>query len=236
MLDLNCNRLFASLSSSNRERLLALAEPVDLPVRTSFYQPGSRPEHVILLTSGFASQVITVGGGKGIEVGLISSEGVVGHAAFLGDAPAPDHCFMQSNGAGYRLAFDALFQIFRSEPEVRTRFLEFFQEHTITVSFLATCNKLHEAEPRLARWLLMVGDRLQADEFPLTQEFLAQMLGIRRMTVTSAASQLQRSGVIEYKRGVVRILNRPQLERAACECYAQISRRFKALYSSPAAA
>ena len=224
------NRLFASLPLPDQKQLLALSQAVDLPINTVLYEVGESVERAYLLTSGFASQVITVGDGGTAEVGIVGCEGLVGSTALLGRAIAPGRCFMQAAGAGHVVSFELMRQVFTSSPELRRRVLEFVQEQMLTGTYLTACNKLHDTEARFARWILMVQDRLETDLLPLTQEFLAQMLGTRRMTVTSAAGALQRSGLIEYKRGQIRILNRAQLEAAACECYRHIKELYDGLY------
>jgi hypothetical protein len=126
---------------------------------------------------------------------------------------------MQLEGKGLRIPFSQLKQLYRTSEEIRDRLLEFVQEQALTVNQIAGCNRLHEAEERLARWLLMAQDRTQSDILNFTQEFLAMMLGARRTTVTLIAGSLQRANLIEYSRGRVKILNRENLESAACDCY-----------------
>jgi CRP-like cAMP-binding protein len=136
------------------------------------------------------------------------------------------------SGAALKIPFPKLQQIFLTTEEIRMRILEFVQEQTLSLSQLATCNRLHNAEERLARWLLMVDDCIQSDEINLTQEFLAQMLGAQRTTVTMVAGTLQRAGLIEYKRGTVHILNRRELEAAACDCYGVTKKLYSNLYKN----
>ena len=137
---------------------------------------------------------------------------------------------MQVKGSGYKIRFADLKAAFLDSEEIRTRILEVTQQQTLTMSQIAACNKLHDNEARLARWLLMVQDRLQDELLPLTQEFLAEMLGSRRTTVAVSAGTLQRAGLIEYRRGKVKILSREDLESAACDCYKVTQRLFQSLY------
>ena len=138
---------------------------------------------------------------------------------------------MQASGTGHAVELRVLRQAFLASEEIRTRVLEFTQQQIWTASYLSACNKLHETEPRFARWILMVQDHLETDVLPLKQEFLADMLGSRRMTVTAAAGALQRNGLIRYSRGNIRILDRAGLEAAACECYRHMKKFHDKLYS-----
>ena len=226
------NRFLRSLTPSCRKDLQELFRAVDLPVNTPLYEDGQEVEEAFFLESGFASQVITVGNSGTVEVGIIGCEGVVSSTALLGRRLAPGRCFMQAPGAGFAIPFPSLQQAFAQSEEIRTRVLEFQQQQMLTGTYLSACNKLHDTEPRFARWLLMVQDRLETDVLPLTQEFLAQMLGTRRMTVTTVAGFLQQSGFIEYSRGQIRILNRTGLEDSACECYGHIKTLYDGLYRS----
>jgi CRP-like cAMP-binding protein len=143
----------------------------------------------------------------------------VGSIHLLGPAPVSTESFMQLDGTGIRIPLSELQKAFRSSEEIRDRILESVQEQTLSVSQIAGCNRLHEAQARLARWLLMVQDRTRSDVLNFTQEFLGMMLGAQRTTVTLIAGNLQRSGLIEYRRGHVKILDRENLEEAACDCY-----------------
>jgi CRP-like cAMP-binding protein len=223
------NLFLASLSDKSRELLLAQSKEVTLPLRSSLYQPRLTPAYAYLLTSGMASVVASTGAGGTVEVGVIGHEGIVGAFHLLGPAPVSTASFMQLAGSGIRIPFAKLRAAFRSSEDIRDRILQFVQEQALTVSQLAGCNRLHEADERLARWLLMASDRTQSDTLNFTQEFLGMMLGAQRTTVTSVAGGLQERGFIEYKRGRVKILNREALEAAACDCY-QIT---KQLYQQP---
>jgi CRP-like cAMP-binding protein len=220
------NRLLGTLSPDLREMLLASATPVSLPLRTMLYEAQETPTYAYFLTSGLASVVSLMSNGSSAEVGLIGAEGVVGAIQLLGPARIPTQCFMQMEGTGLRVPLGELRNAIRSSVEIRDRVLESVQEQYLSISQISGCNRLHEAEERLARWLLMAQDRTQMETLNLTQEFMAEMLGTRRTTVTMVAGALQTRGLIEYRRGQVRILDREKLEAAACDCY-QIT---KALY------
>lgn len=222
------NLLLSSLSSRNRNLLLSQTTALPLPLRMVLYETDQMPRYAYFPTSGIASVVTVMGNGSTAEVGLIGREGLVGSLHLLGSLPVSTRCFVQLEGTGLRIPMAELRKAFQSSDEIRGRILEFVQETALSVSQLAACQGLHEAEPRLSRWLLMARDRTGRDTLEFTQEFLAMMLGAQRTTVTAVAGALQRSGLIEYKRGRVRILDRENLEEAACGCY-QITKRLYAL-------
>ena len=227
------NLFIASLSAPSRDLLLSRSTAVSLPLRTVLYAAEVRPVHAYFMTSGMASVVTTMAEGGSAEVGVIGREGIVGSLHLLGPAQVPNHCFMQLEGTALRIAFADLQRAFRSSAEIRERILEFVQEQALCLGQVAACHRLHDAEERLARWLLMVQDCTQTDVLNLTQEFLAEMLGAQRTTVTMVAGALQRSGLIQYQRGHVKILNRESLEAAACDCYQVIQQLYKNLYKLP---
>jgi CRP-like cAMP-binding protein len=185
------------------------------------------------MTSGIASVVTAMADGKTAEVGVIGREGIVGAFHLLGPALTSTDCFVQITASALRISLSDLRTAFRSSEEIRDRVLEFVQEQSLSLGQLAGCHRLHEQEERLARWLLMVEDRTQSDAFEITQDFLAQMLGAKRTTVTVVASALQRDGLIEYTRGKIRILDRDRLEDAACSCYAVLRNFYLNLYAEP---
>lgn len=228
------NRLLDTLSQQVRDRILTASKYVSLPARTTL-QPGfERPTYCYFLTSGITSCVIELAEGGSAEVTLVGAEGFVDGQALLGSAVSPTHIFMQTDGDGYRIRFDDLKAIFLDSEEFRTLTLQLVQQQSLTMGQLAACNKLHDAEARLSRWILMADDRLHLDVIPLTQEFIAQMLGTRRTTVALSAGSLQRSGLIEYSRGRITILSRERLEEAACECYPVVATLFHNLYKQDA--
>ncbi|HEY6489764.1 MAG: Crp/Fnr family transcriptional regulator [Terracidiphilus sp.] len=213
------NLLLDSLPASLRKTLLARMEPIALPTGTVLYNSGERPEYAHFMTSGIASIVTFMADGAGAEVGLIGREGVVEGINLLGSASPPTTAFIQVEGSALRIPFEALRKEILRPGVLFRRILEFVQCHGFILSQLAACNGLHEIDERLARWLLMVQDRVQNDHFYLTQEFLAEMLGIRRTSVSGAAGKLQKDGLIAYRRGNIQVLKRRELEAAACECY-----------------
>jgi CRP-like cAMP-binding protein len=178
-----------------------------------------------------ASIVTTMEDGETAEVGVVGNEGIVGSIFLLGPTKISTSSFIQLEGSALRISMLDLRHAYRSSEEIRDRLLEFVQEQAVTVSQIAGCNRLHEAEERLARWLLMAQDRTQSEVLNFTQEFLAMMLGARCTTVTLIAGSLQRANLIEYSRGRVKILDRENLESAACDCYKITKDLYTNLYS-----
>jgi CRP-like cAMP-binding protein len=197
---------------------------VSLPVGMSIYEAHEIPKFAHFLTSGIASVVTTMKDGALVETGMWAREGLAECMHLGGSESVPTRCFMQIAGTALRMSFVDLERDFESLQPLRQQIMHSIQAQTLILSQLVACNRLHEVEARLARWLLMLQDRVQNDEFHITQEFLAEMLGSRRTTVTMAAGALQRIGLIEYTRGRVHILDRERLESAACECYPVIKK------------
>lgn len=224
------NNFLEGLSRANRERLLSASKMTDLPLRTELQSQNQEPRNVYLLVAGIASVVVNLVDGGSSEVIVIGREGLTGGISLLGPSAPPTECYMQVAGAGYKLPFAYLKAAFLDTEEIRTRLLEVVQQQVLTMSQISACNKLHDNEARLARWLLMVQNRLQDDVLPLTQEFLSVMLGSQRSTIAVSAGTLQRAGLIEYRRGKVKILSRENLEGAACDCYAVTKRLYTSLF------
>ena len=212
---------------------MRLCAEVDLPLRKMLYEPGIVPAYAYFMTSGIASVVAMMENGGMAEVGLIGREGVVGSFHLLGPAKVSTSCFIQLEATALRIRFADFSNIFRTNEEIRDRVLEFVQEQAVSLSQLAGCNRLHDNEERLARWLLTAQDRTNTDTLHFTQEFLAMMLGARRTTVTLIAGVLQRQGLIKYQRGKVKILKRAELEAASCDCYQITKELYASLYRHP---
>jgi CRP-like cAMP-binding protein len=225
------NRLLNSLPSEVRAELQSKLTSVPLPINTPLYEVGVAPNFAYFITSGIASVVADMEGGSALEVGLLGREALPGSIHLLGGQKGFNRCFMQIGGTGLQISHKTLVQEFWKNPDLHARVLQHVQYEAFTLSKISACNRFHEVEERLARWLLMVADRIESDALPLTQEFLAQMLGTRRSTVTVSAGTLQRAGLIEYHRGLVRILDRKSLENVACECYPAIRQIHQDLYA-----
>jgi CRP-like cAMP-binding protein len=225
------NLIINALPAGLKSSLLAQLQPVNLAVGTVLTSPGQIPAFAHFMTSGIASVVTFMSDGIGAEVGVIGREGLVEAIHLLGPATAPTTAFIQVEASALRMPFAELHELFVAHSAISQRILECVQGQGFILSQLAACHGLHEIEERLARWLLMVRDRLGSDRFDLTQEFLAEMLGARRTSVTLAAGMLQRSGLIKYSRGHIQVLDGEGLENAACECYPIVRNLVSGLYS-----
>ena len=230
------NWLLARLPAPYRNSLLSRLKPVSLPLRTVLYEPDETPKYAHFMTSGIASIVSTMADGASAEVGIWGKEGLVESFHFLGKAKIPTRCFIQIEATALRMPFKELQKDFLENEDLRECVLQCVQTQGSILGQLAACNRLHEAEERLARWLLMVRDRVDSESYYLTQEFLANMLGARRTTVTAAAGELQRKGLIKYSRGRIQIVDPKGLESEACECYRTVRRLYLDFYSHAAMA
>jgi CRP-like cAMP-binding protein len=230
------NLLLSTLPLNYRTALLARLKPISLPLRTVLYEPDETPKFAHFMTSGIASIVSSMSNGASAEVGVWGREGLVESFHLLGKARIPNRCFMQMEGTALRMPFKELQKEFLENNDLRDSVLQCVQSQGFILGQLAACNRLHEAEQRLARWLLMVRDRVESESYYLTQEFLANMLGARRTTVTAAAGALQRRGLISYSRGRIRIVDAGGLENAACECYRTVGALYRNFYSHTTAA
>ena len=214
------NHLIELLPRAERARLMAVAEPFDLAFSSVLCEPGSPTRHVYFPTDGFISLVAPVPDHPGVEVGMIGSEGMVGAYVALDVGVAPLHAVVQGAGSALRVAKRAfLIELSRSRV-LRSTVHRYLYVSMAQLATASACLRFHEIEPRLARWFLMSQDRAHADTFHVTQEFLAYMLGVRRVGITAAASGLKRDRLIDYRRGEVTVLDRAGLEVAACTCYA----------------
>jgi CRP-like cAMP-binding protein len=220
------NTVLDKLPSEVRGRIMSTATFLDLPQRTPLFHAEEAPDFLYFLSDGLTSVVVVMAEGGSAEVGMCGKEGIVGVNALLGPSMMHAECFMQVTGEGYRIPLSAARDYFDTQPEFRKAALAYVQEQMVIASQTVACNKLHDAQSRLARWLLMVSDRIDNSTLPLTQEFLAEMLGTQRSTVVLVAGQLQEKGAITYSRGIVRVLDRPLLTKLACECYGVAKRAF----------
>jgi CRP-like cAMP-binding protein len=213
------NVLIDALPEETKRKLFKQATRVNIPLRASLYEPGDSPKFAHFLTSGIASVVTTMGDGSTSEVGTLGREGVPQGLHLLGEMHVPTRCFMQISGTGLRIEFDVLQRFFLADEALRRVFLAYAQYQSLMLGQVAGCNRLHDVTGRLARWLLMIQDRTGNSLLKLTQEFLAEMIGSQRTTVSEVAGGLQDRGLIEYARGSIKIVDRIGLENAGCECY-----------------
>jgi CRP-like cAMP-binding protein len=221
------NLILRSLPRKESSQLFPLLEFVRLKLHQVLHEPGEVIRSGYFLNNGLGSLLTTHPDGKTVEVGLTGNEGFIGLPVIFGFKTSALRVVTQGEGTAYRVEVDSLLRILPRCPELQKQLQRFSMVLGMQSTQLAACNRLHDVEERLARWLLMSRDRIGSDALPLTQEFLAQMLGTRRASVTGAAGFLQKAGSIEYSRGRVRILNREKLEESACDCYAAIERQKK---------
>jgi CRP-like cAMP-binding protein len=225
------NRLLSGLPVEDLSQLVRHLEPVTLPKKRVLYEVGAPLERLYFLEEGLASVLTMMEDGASSEVGMVGPEGLVGVSALLGGKVSAQHVVMQLPGRGHHIAAQHCKSVFDQRPHVRTVLLRFIEDLLNLSAQTAGCNRLHSVEQRSARWLLMASDRIGSNVLPLTQEFLAAMLGVRRSGVSEAMSELQRSGLIRYRRGEITIIDRAGLEKTACECYGHDKQRVKRLLS-----
>jgi CRP-like cAMP-binding protein len=213
------NRLLAAIPGGAYEALLPELEVVTLKYGELLYQPGQRIRHVYFPGDCLVSLLTVIDGHRALEVALVGSEGMIGARLALGIAASSTRALVQGTGMALRISAAGFLRSFRHTPSLRRAVFQFTDALMNQVAQSAACNRFHVVEAQLARWLLMTRERLPAAEFHLTHEFLADMLGVRRVSVTTAAGALQRRGLIRYRRGTVTILDQPGLEAASCSCY-----------------
>lgn len=213
------NRLLDLLPLEDYERLRPHLQRTALAYRQSLYQARKPIRFVYFIEAGVGSLVNTLANGDAAEVGTIGNEGLVGLPLVLGDDRAPTDVYVQVPGVGLRMKATSFRDELARSASMRAVMLRYVHAVFNQVAQSAACNQFHSLQQRCCRWLLMTHDRMQSDEFLLTQEFLAMMLGVRRTGVSAAASALQRAGLIRYRRGTVTILDRKGLKRLTCECY-----------------
>jgi CRP-like cAMP-binding protein len=213
------NQLLAALPIEEYQNLAPHLESVELPLRQVLHEAGEPIEYVYFPTEAMISLVSIMKDGSTVEVALIGKEGMVGIPVILGGNSTTSQAVVQVAGRGLRLQANILKAQFQLGGQLHYLLLRYIQALFTQISQGAVCNRLHNLEERLARWLLSVQDCLQMQEFPMTQEHIAQMLGSRRSGVTVAAGMLQHAGIISYRRGRINILSRERLEATSCECY-----------------
>ncbi len=215
------NRLLGAMVTAERDRVVAIAKYIDLEVKTVLFEPGEPVENVYFPLDGVVSLVTALEDGSIVEVATIGNEGVVGVPLIAGGTLAV-RAICQVRGAGLMISAGAFLAELSRNGSLREVYDRYVPALFGQIAQAAACNRLHTNEERLSRWLLMSHDRVGADEFSITHEFLGQMLGSRRATVTLSAGLLQAAGLIRYHRGRLTILDRAALEEVACECYAAI--------------
>lgn len=210
-------------------RLRPHLEPVELDHKQILHEAGEKIRYAYFLNSGLASMVVITSDGRSVEIAMIGREGIMGTPLVVGLGREPYRAIMQISGNGLRIRAEVLERLLPHSPDLRLITNRYVLVRGLQVAQIAACNRLHEIEQRLARWLLMCQDRVESKVLSVTHEFISQMLGTGRPSVSLATGMLQRAGMIENLRGSVRIVNRKDLEHAACECYRvlrQLSGRF----------
>jgi len=216
------NEILNSIPESEFNLISPDLEPVELPHRLILHEAGEKLSFAYFLNEGMASHVVLTSDGRSVEIAIVGHEGMVGTPLAVGLHRGPYRSIMQIPGAGFRLKAEFLEEGLAQSPQLRLLLSRYVLTQGLQIAQIAACNRLHEIEQRLARWLLMCQDRVESEYLPITHEFLAQMLGTGRPSVSLAAGILQKNGTIENARGAVKILNRPELEASACECYKAI--------------
>ena len=223
------NHLLAALPAADYERLLPHLEPVTLPLGLIVFESGGKLQHLYFPTSGIVSLLYTMENGASTEIAVIGNEGAIGIALFMGGESTPSRAVVQSAGDGCRLSADVLKAEFDLGGPLQHLLLRYTQALIAQMTQTAVCNRHHAVDKQLCRWLLLSLDRLPSNELTMTQELIANMLGVRREGVTEAAGRLQADGLIHYSRGRITVLDRPKLEQRVCECYAVVKKEMDRL-------
>lgn len=227
--DFNANHLIAALPEPQRRQLVSQLEPVDLPLGEVIYESGRTLSHVIFPTTAIVSLLYVMEDGASAEIAVVGNEGVVGISLFMGGESTPSRAVVQSAGHGFRLKSKTMKDEFNRAGPVMHLLLRYTQALITQMAQTAVCNRHHSVDQQLCRWLLLSLDRLQGSELVMTQELIANMLGVRREGVTEAALKLQEGGLIRYARGRISILDRTGLEKRSCECYAVVKTEYDRL-------
>jgi CRP-like cAMP-binding protein len=226
------NHLLAALPAAEFERLRGDLEEVSLPLGRSIYEAGIHMNHLYFPMEGIISLLQVMENGSSGEIAVVGNEGVVGISLFMGGETTPSRAVVQSKARALRLPAGKLQSEFKRGGELQHLLLRYTQALITQMSQTAVCNRHHSVEQQLCRWLLMSVDRLPpGDELVMTQELIANMLGVRREGVTEAARKLQDAGLIRYARGHITVLDRPNLEARVCECYAAVKKEYARLLS-----
>jgi len=230
--DFKQNHLLASLPAAELARWLPQLESVDMPLGYVVYEPGSTLAHVYFPTTSIVSLLYVMENGASAEIAVVGNDGVVGVSLFMGGGSTPSRGVVQSAGRGFRLKASVMNEEFQRAGPVLHLLLRYTQALITQMAQTAVCNRHHTLDQQLCRWLLLSLDRLQDNKLVMTQELIANMLGVRREGVTEGALKLQRAGLISYTRGRITILDRPGLEKRTCECYAVVRKEYARLLPS----
>ena len=231
--DFEQNQLLIALTPDERARWLPLMEPVELPLGRVLHESGCTLSHVYFPTTAIVSILYVTKEGASAEIAMVGNEGLVGISLFMGGDTTPSRAVVQSAGQGYRLRAQLIKDEFERSGPVMHLMLRYTQALITQMSQTAVCNRHHSLDQQLCRWLLLSLDRLQGNELVMTQELIANMLGVRREGVTECALKLQAAGLIRYARGHIFVLDRAGLEARTCECYAVVKKEYERLLPQP---
>jgi len=223
------NHLLAALPAEDYARLLPDLDLVPMPLGEALYESGGHLQHVYFPTTSIVSLLYVMADGASAEIAVVGNEGILGVSLFMGGETTPSRAVVQSAGYGYRLKAQLLKNEFNRAGPVLHLLLRYTQALITQMAQTAVCNRYHSVEQQLCRWLLLSLDRLDSNQLNMTQELIANMLGVRREGVTESAGKLQRAGLIRYGRGRITIIDRPRLEKEVCECYGVVKREFDRL-------
>jgi CRP-like cAMP-binding protein len=218
------------------QRWLPLLEPVDMPLGLVLYESGGTLSHVYFPTTAIVSLLYVMENGASAEIAVVGNDGIVGISLFMGGESTPSRAVVQSAGAGFRLRAQVVKDEFNRAGPVLHLLLRYTQALITQMAQTAVCNRHHSLDQQLCRWLLLSLDRLQDNELVMTQELIANMLGVRREGVTEAALKLQQDGMIRYARGRITVIDRSAIERRTCECYAVVQKEYERLLPATKAA
>lgn len=227
--DPRANQLLASMPQGEYDALAAHLEPMAMPLGMAVYESGGAQGFVYFPTDSIVSLLYVLESGASTEIAVTGREGLVGISLFMGGETTPSRAVVQSAGYGYRVRAGALKKQFEAGGDLQLLLLRYTQALITQMTQTAVCNRHHSVDQQLCRWLLLMLDRLSHNEVLMTQELIANMLGVRREGVTEAAGKLQAAGLIEYSRGRIRVLDRARLEASVCECYAVVKREYDRL-------
>ncbi len=227
--DIIKNHLLAALQQAEQQRLLPQCEAVDMPLGQVLYESGATLSHVYFPTSSIVSLLYVMENGASAEIALVGNDGLVGISLFMGGESTPSRAVVQSAGAGVRIPAQVIKDEFNRSAAVMHLLLRYTQALITQMAQTAVCNRHHSLDKQLCRWLLLSLDRLPGNQLAMTQELIANMLGVRREGVTEAAQKLQDAGLIRYARGHITVLDRPALEQRTCECYAVVKKEYDRL-------
>ncbi|MDO9518795.1 MAG: Crp/Fnr family transcriptional regulator [Pseudohongiella sp.] len=218
------------LQPDTQERLFPEMELIDLPLGKVLYEPDYKMNHVIFPTNSIVSLLYVMENGASAEISVVGRDGMVGISRFMGGESTPSRAIVQSAGQGYKLGNHALMKEFNRHGDLLTLLLKYTQSLITQMAQTAVCNRHHTVDQQLCRWLLLSLDRLCGNHLKMTQELIANMLGVRREGVTEAAGKLQKLGVITYSRGKIEVIDREKLEHLSCECYEVVKKETDRLF------